>query len=370
MLCVTCHVSCRVIITHDTLHMTQTMIDERRTNTDPIARMIEAKAIMAPMSGVADAPFRIMIRKFGCVFAFTEMIDVNGIFYKNRKTFDLVKKVPEDSPLGVQLVGQDEKKLSYAAKLCEDSGFEMLDLNAGCPARKVVKGGKGAALLKDPVKLAKIVRRLKKDVAIPVTVKIRSGWDENSLNYIEVAKAITSEGASAICIHSRTKKQMYRGKVHHHAARQIKEAVDIPVFVSGDILKPENVPDVLRMTGCDAVFVARGALGRPWIFSEIKAELGQSEAFAAPAFGELKEIVAEHFRLSFRFQGECMALKRMYKHLCWYLMRFKNLDAIMREYIKVKDAAALESFMKRLQLENGKYLGLHSAKSMGHGAPE
>jgi tRNA-dihydrouridine synthase B len=334
----------------------RTTNDERQANIDPIARMIEAKAVMAPMAGVADTPFRIMVRKFGCAFAFTEMVDVNGIYHKNRKTFDLVKRVPEDSPLGIQLVGQDEEKLSYAAKLCEDSGFEVLDLNAGCPARKVVKGGKGAALLKSPVKLAKIVGRLKKEVAIPVTVKIRSGWDENNLNYLEVARAVASEGASAICIHSRTRKQMYRGKVRHHEAREIKEEAGIPVFVSGNILKPESVPDILRTTGCDAVFVARGALGRPWIFSEIKAELGQGKALAEPTFGELKTIIAEHFKLNFRFHGEWLAFKRMYKHLCWYLMRFKNLDAIMREYIKIRDIAAFESFLGRIQLENGKYL--------------
>ncbi len=334
----------------------RTTNDERQTNIDPIGRMIEAKAVMAPMAGVADTPFRIMVRKFGCAFAFTEMIDVNGIYYKNRKTINLIKKVPEDSPLGIQLVGQDEEKLSYAAKLCEDNGFEVLDLNAGCPAKKVVKGGKGAALLKSPAKLAKIVGRLKKEVAIPVTVKIRSGWDENNLNYLEVARAVASEGASAICIHSRTRKQMYRGKVRHHEAREIREAAGIPVFVSGNVLNPEDVPDILRTTGCDAVFVARGALGRPWIFSEIKAELGQGEAFADPAFNELKTIIAEHFRLSFRFHGEWLAFKRMYKHLCWYLMRFKNLDAIMREYMKVKDAAAFVSFMERLELEKGKYL--------------
>ncbi|MFC1548767.1 tRNA dihydrouridine synthase DusB [Candidatus Omnitrophota bacterium] len=324
----------------------------------PIDKMIAEKVVMAPMAGVADMPFRLMARKFGCGFAFTEMIDVNGIFYKSRNTFHLMERHPGDHPLGVQLVGQDEERIVHAARLCEEQGFEMLDINAGCPARKVVKCGKGAALLREPDKLARIIRRLKKELTIPITVKIRSGWNSTNLTYMEIAKAVASEGASAICVHSRTRDQFYKGKADHNVVREIKETLDIPVFASGNILEPEDVSKVMEMTGCDAVFVARGALGRPWIFKEIKSVFGGEKDFNSPSFEELKSIIMEHFKLSCNFFSAKRAFARMYKHLCWYLKRFKDLDPVMREYRKVKDMESFREFMDRLQLDNGKYLVL------------
>ncbi len=242
---------------------------EMEEKHEPIAEMIRARVVLAPMSGVADIPFRLMARKFGCRFAFTEMVDVNGIINRNRKTLQLLEGVPGDSPLGVQVVGQDEDKILRAAEECQSKGFAVLDINAGCPARKITKAGKGSALLKEPRKLGRIVRKLTGALSIPVTVKIRSGWDERNRNYLEVAKLVEAEGASAICVHSRTSDQQYRGKADHEVTRAVKEAVNIPVFASGNIFTGRDVGDVIERTGCDAVFVARGSLVRPWLFSEI-----------------------------------------------------------------------------------------------------
>ena len=313
-----------------------------------IADMMRARAVLAPMAGVTDIPFRLMARRFGCAFAFTEMIDVNGIVYGNRRTFELMERVPGDSPLGVQLVGQDADKLLYAAEICEQKGFKVIDVNAGCPARKVVRSGKGAALLKDPLKLAAIVRRLVKALTIPVTVKIRSGWDEENLNCMEVAKAVASEGASAVCIHARTKEQMHKGKVRHDITRAVKKTAGIPVFASGDILTAGDAADVLAKTGCDAVFIARGALGRPWLFREINAG---ALSTSVPSFRDIKDIIIEHFSLHLRFYDEQQSLKRMYKHLAWYLRRFKNLDAVMKEYRRVGGLESFRGFMERLRLD-------------------
>ncbi|MEA3489774.1 MAG: tRNA dihydrouridine synthase DusB, partial [Candidatus Omnitrophota bacterium] len=307
-------------------------------NDDPVDEMIKAKAILAPMSGVTDVPFRVMARKFGCSFAFTEMIDVNGIVYGNRKSLKLMEKGPDDSPLGVQIVGEDENKLVQVARICEEKGFQVVDINAGCPARKVIKGGKGAALLKDTVKLARIVRKLVRAVRISVTVKIRSGWDKNRLNCLEIARAVESEGARAICVHPRTKAQMYRGRVDHNITRLVKEAVKIPVFASGDIFSPEDAGEILSLTGADAVAVARGALGRPWIFRQINAYLKGKEAVSGPSFNELKNLIREHFLLCVEFYGDRRTFPRMYKHLAWYLAPFKNLGYIMNEYTGVRDA--------------------------------
>ena len=317
-----------------------------------IEKMINAKAVLAPLSGITDIPFRLIARKFGCRFAFTEMVDVNGIVYNNKKTLRYLDRVPEDEPLGAQIVGHDVGPLLVGAKMCEDKGFEVLDINAGCPAQKVIKGDKGAALLRDVPRLARIVRKIVKELTIPVTVKIRSGWDQDNLNYLEVAKAVESEGASAICIHTRTKDQMYKGKADHSQTKILKENVKIPVFASGNIFHPEDVKEVLEYTGCDGVFVARGALGTPWIFSAIEDFLQGKDTFDAPGFREIKDIILDHFNLSIKYQGERLAKKRMYKHITWYLKRFKNLNKIMPEYTKLESVEDFKPFLDRLEIDD------------------
>ncbi|MFH1665745.1 MAG: tRNA dihydrouridine synthase DusB [Candidatus Omnitrophota bacterium] len=324
---------------------------------DPIAQMIEARAVLAPMSGITDIPFRLLARKFGCKFAFTEMIDVNGIVYKNRKSFRLLERVEGDAPLGVQLVGQDADKMVSVARICEEKGFEILDLNAGCPARKVVSCGKGSALMKEPGKLAGMVRRLVKELTIPVTVKIRSGWDEDNLNYMEVAGMLEEEGASAICIHTRTKEQMYKGAPSHNIVREIKERIKIPVFASGNIFSVNDIAGVIDETKCDGVFVARGALARPWIFREANAFFSGGQTGPGgglpkdPDLDELKGIIADHFALCRRFYNDSMTFKRMYKHIVWYLKKFKNINSIMIDYKKAYDQASFENFLTRLRLD-------------------
>jgi len=311
--------------------------------------------MLAPLSGVTDVPFRLIARKFGCQFAFTEMVDVNGLHYNNLKTFKMFDRPKEDFPLGAQIVGQDVERMLAAAKICEDKGFQLVDINAGCPARKVIKGGKGSALLKDPKRLGSIIRRLTSELTIPVTVKIRSGWDKDNKNYLEIAKIVESEGAKAICIHSRTQDQMYKGKPEHDDTRRIKEVVSIPVIASGNIFDPESVKEVLDQTKCDGVMVARGVLGKPWIFKEIESFLstGSYEGIA-PNFQEIKDVIKEHFMLCLDYVDEFLAFKRMYKHISWYLKPYKNLDSIMREYTKVKTADELFAFIDALHLKDDK----------------
>ncbi len=321
-----------------------------------IKKIIEAKAVLAPMSGITDIPFRMMARKFGCKFAFTEMIDVNGIFYKNLKTFKLMDRVPGDTPLGVQFVGQDVEKLVYAAKVSRDKGFSVLDINAGCPARKVVKTGKGAALMQSADKFGNIMRKVVKAAGIPVTVKIRSGWDDDNLNYVEIGKIAEDAGAAAICVHARTKEKMYKGKPDHEVTANLKKALKIPVFASGNIFTAQDAKEVLTHTASDAVFVARGALGRPWIFDEINKCLNGEDEVCSIEFGDLKGIVKEHFSQSVRYSGGIVTLKRMYKHLAWYLKGYKNLNEVMKEYRNVKDLESFEMFMERLYVEEKNHL--------------
>ena len=325
------------------------------TNIDNVLeQMIQTRAVLAPMAGITDPPFRIMARKFGCGFAFTEMIDVNGVAYGNRKSLKMIEKVPDEGPIGIQIAGQDVERIARVAKICEDKGYDVIDFNAACPARKVVKGGKGAALLKEPGKLAAIMGRIVRSVSVPVTVKIRSGWDENSMNYMEVAKAVAAEGVNAICVHTRTKEQMYRGKANPDIVNEIRSAVGIPVFASGNIFEPGDAAGILEKTGCEAVFIARGSLGRPWIFRQIKEVLAGAENVWSPGFEEIKEIAAEHFSLSADFFGEWMTKKRIYKHLCWYFKRYKNINEIMTEYLKVDTLKSFKEFLGRIYLEGNR----------------
>lgn len=339
--------------------------DDGFVKMDPIDEMVRARAVLAPMSGITDIPFRMMARKFGCRFAFTEMIDVNGIVYSNRKSFKLMDRACGDDPIGVQIVGADENKLLYVAQVCEEKGFDVLDINAGCPARKVVKSGKGSALLKDPVKIARIIRMIVSKLKIPVTVKIRSGWDEDSLNYLEVAKAAASEGASSICIHSRTREQMYKGKVRHDIAGAVKKAMDIPVFASGNIFTAQDAFDVYKDTGCDGVYIARGALGRPWIFSEINnmffSDGSGDVSFGGPLFVDIKKIMIDHFSICREYYEGKWLVSRMYKHVAWYLKGLKNLNEVMKEYRTVSDLASFIDFTDRLSLDERNHLRMENA---------
>jgi tRNA-dihydrouridine synthase B len=315
--------------------------------------MLAAAAVLSPMAGVTDIPFRLICRKYGCRFAFTEMVDVNGIAYRNIKTMKYLDMADGDSPLGAQIVGADEKRLLDAALVCQDRGFRVIDVNAGCPARKVIKGGKGAALLKHPLKLGRILGSLTSKLEVQVTVKIRLGWDEQSVNYLEVAKIAESEGASAICVHPRTREQMYRGgSISHEPTRQVKQAVKIPVFASGNIFSEMDAKKVMEDTGCDGVFAARGTLGRPWIFDGINKVLEGGVPGEEPGLEEIKLIMLEHFRLSERHYGKFLAVKRMYKHVTWYLKRYKNLNAVMNVYREVKDAVSFEEFIAKIGLND------------------
>lgn len=316
-----------------------------------IEQIIKDKVFLAPMSGVTDPAFRIMARRYGAKFAFTEMIDVNGIAYNNKKTFDLMRRDKEDSPLGIQLVGQDEEKILFVARICQQRGFEVLDINAGCPARKVIKGGKGSALLKDPDKLASVLKKIVNEVDIPVTVKIRSGWDQDNLNYTEVVDAIQSSGIKAISVHPRTREQMYKGRPDYEIVRKIKERSSIPVFASGNIFEPMDVINIIELSGCDGVLIARGALGRPWIFREVYNLLNKKKEKIPEKFNDIKEIIIEHFRLCEKYYLPDRIFQKMYKHLAWYLKRYKQAHNIMEEYRKVKTFDDFYAFLKTLDID-------------------
>jgi tRNA-dihydrouridine synthase B len=311
-----------------------------------VSEIINSKIFLAPMSGVTDMPFRMICRKYGCRFAFTEMIDVNGIYYKNLKTLDMLDTIKNDKPIGVQIVGQDEKKILMAAKACQDKGFPLLDFNAGCPARKVVTPGKGSALMKEPKKLGGILSMLVKELKIPVTLKIRGGWDQDSINCVEIAKIAESAGVSAISIHPRTQSMMYKGQPDHKLSALVKNNVKIPVFASGNVFEKEDIKNILEETGCDGVLVARGSLGRPWIFREYHDEKFQGFT----SIDDIKMVILEHFHYAYEYFDERRLFSRMYKHMTWYLKRFKGINEIMKVYTSLGSFDEFKVFLDRIQV--------------------
>jgi len=329
---------------------------------DPIAEIIRAKVFLAPMAGVTDIPFRLIAQEYGCRFSFTEMIDVNGIAYNNKKTVRMLDKIPGLYTPAVQIVGVDEKNIIKAALFCQEQGYRLLEFNAACPVKKIIKQGKGAALLKDLPRLKNIISNLVKELSVPVTVKIRSGWNDKNINCVEVAQTIARAGASAICLHPRTREQMYRGKADHRLTAAVKAAVGIPVFASGDIYNPSDVNRVRQETKCDAVAVARGALGRPWLFSQIYQSLSGRKTAFDPSWDKIKTIIEHHLLLSVKFYGEKRGLLRMQKSILWYLKKYKNKQLIMDKYRKLSYPGQFRIFLENISLINNKNLSITESR--------
>jgi tRNA-dihydrouridine synthase B len=260
--------------------------------------------ILAPMAGVTDYPFRMLCRSFGCEMAFVEMINARSLGYKSKRTKSMLFSTKDDKPLGVQLLGCEPQYIRRALDILKEYPFDILDFNAACPAKKVVRRGEGAALMKDPRKLGTILKLVVKESTFPVTIKIRSGWDEHSVNCHEIARRAEDCGARAVFVHGRTKVQEYSGSVDYKAIARVKAAVKIPVIASGDIWNALLAKKMFDETGCDALAVARGAIGYPWIFSEIKAHLRDGTRLERPSAVAMAKVMEEHLRSNVSYWGE------------------------------------------------------------------
>lgn len=274
--------------------------------------------LLAPMAGVTDLPFRLISRSFGAPLAFTEMIDARAINQRDKRTRHMLSSTPEDRPLGVQFLAAEEEDLIKALALVEALGFDLIDLNAACPAPKVTRRGKGAALLKEPGRLAALLKALVDHTRTPVTVKIRAGWDECSVNAVEVALMAEDAGIAAIFIHGRTKVQGYGGTVDYDLIRRVREALRIPVIASGDNLSVAAVDRMFNDTGCHAVAIARGALGNPWIFRDVVRFFEDGTVPAGPTVGERIEVMKRHLELVIGHYGERRGVASFHKFFIWY----------------------------------------------------
>ncbi len=291
---------------------------------------IEKTAALAPMAGVADRAFREVCKNFGASSVVAEMASSKGLCYNDTKTPELLICTEGERPMAVQLFGEDPEFMGRAAKIAMDFSPDILDINMGCPAPKIVNNKSGSALMKTPDIAGSIVREVVKNSSVPVTVKFRKGWDENSVNAVEFAEICEENGASAVCIHGRTRQQMYAPCVDLDIIREVKRAVKIPVIGNGDVVDVESAKKMYDYTGCDLVMIGRGACGRPWIFEEIRRGLYNHGEPLNLSVGDKMEIMREHITRLCEYKGEVVGMKEARKHTAWYLKGYPNSAALRR----------------------------------------
>ena len=279
---------------------------------------LQNKALLAPLAGISNLPFRLVARSFGCSLAFTEMISANGLIRKSDKTLNYLRTSAEDQPLGVQIFGAQPDIMAEAARIVADQGAALIDINMGCPVKKVIKAGAGAILMKDPDRAASIITAVKKAVSVAVTVKIRSGWNRSSINAVDIARIAEDCGAAAIIIHARTYDQGFAGDADWSIIAQVKKAVGLPVIGNGDIWYPRDAMKMRQETSCDAVMVGRGSLGDPWIFKGIHQLFSGAGEDYLPTLSQRYEIINTHWKMEAQFSGKKIADKSFRKHLLWY----------------------------------------------------
>lgn len=306
---------------------------------------LDNNIFLAPMAGVTDISFRILCKRQGCGLTYTEMVSAKGLHYKSDNTAELLEIAPEERPAAVQVFGSDPELVAKAAMHAEAGGAAIIDINMGCPTPKIVKNGDGSALMKRPELVRDIVRASVKAVKVPITVKIRKGWDEESVNAVEIAVIAASEGAAAVAVHGRTREQFYSGTADWSIIKQVKSAVGIPVIGNGDILRPEDAKHMLEETHCDAVMIGRGAQGNPWIFKRTLEYLATGRLLPEPDFDLRVESIITHMDMVTTLKGESIGVKEMRKHAAWYLKGMPGSSRIKAEIFKLTTSAEVKALL-------------------------
>lgn len=307
------------------------------------------RLLLGPMAGVTDLPFRLLCEEKGADLVCTEMVSAKGVQYNNKNTEQLIQIAEEERPAALQLFGSDPDILSNTARRLEHRNFDILDINMGCPVPKVVNNGEGSALMKDPKLIGQIVKKISEGYSKPVTVKIRSGFNEDCINAVEVAKIAEDNGAAAVTVHARTREQFYSGKADWEIIRKVKEAVAIPVIGSGDVFEPEDARQMLLQTGCDGIMLARGTRGNPWIFEQVKVYLERGILHPKPDYNEVRDMILRHAQLSVEFKGEFIGMREMRKHVAWYTTGFPGSAKLRGRVNEIENMEDLHKLLEEYE---------------------
>ena len=323
--------------------------------------------VLAPLAGVSDSPFRQLAREQGAAAVYTEMVSSDGLIRGNQATMDYIAFEQHERPIGIQLFGSDPAIMAQATRVLHDLPVEkrpdIIDINMGCPVRKVVTRSAGAALLQDVPLIARIVAGMAAVTDIPVTAKIRLGWDGESRNVVEVSKALEGAGAAAVAIHARTRAEKFEGHAHWDMIGEAKSAVGIPVIGNGDVRTPEDAVRMIEMTGCDGVMLGRAAFGDPWVFKRMRALLERGETLPLPTAQERLEAGVRHLEMLVTSAGEHVAAKEMRKHVAWYIKGLPNSHRVRQQVNTTRTAAEMADLLQD-------YLGELAANGLESFAPE
>lgn len=297
---------------------------------------IKNQVVLAPMAGICNSAFRRIAKEMGAGLIYAEMVSDKALLYKSKKTEDMLYMKDEERPISQQIFGSDKESFVEAAKIvCEKMHPDIIDINMGCPVPKVaVSAQAGAALLKNSGKVYEIVKSVVEAVSIPVTVKIRSGWDKNSINAIEIAKVCERAGASAICVHPRTRSQRYEGLSDWNIIKEVKESISIPVIGNGDIRSVDDAKRMIELTNCDAVMIGRGVLGNPWLIRDIVNYLEDGALPKVISKDEKIDMCIKHMNYLLSFKDEKTAVLEMRSHIAWYLKGLDGVNEVKREIFK------------------------------------
>lgn len=307
---------------------------------------LDNEVFLSPMAGVTDLPFRTICKEKGCGMLYTEMINAKALCYDDENTKKMLNLEDDGHPVAVQIFGSDPEYMGKAASIMNQYTNDILDINMGCPAPKVIKNGDGSALMRNPKLAAEVLTAVVKNSEKPVTLKIRKGWDDNSVNAVEIAKIAEECGISALAIHGRTREQFYSGKADWDIIAEIKQSINIPVIGNGDVFDVQDAVNMLEKTKCDAIMIGRGSQGNPWIFNRINHYMKTGEILPEPTLEEKIGTAIKHMNLAVAEHGEYVAVREMRKHIGWYLKGLKNSAKYRDQINKITDYKEVISMLE------------------------